>query len=116
MADNIELEPAEIRPANDNKIPDGEPDIEAWQKIDRVVLTIARLVGRRIAREHYEALRVDAGPIPAPFAFAFVAAVFFCSSMSVRLLHFGKSLSGAKLENASCRTRIRGKPERPESG
>jgi hypothetical protein len=56
MGDDTEPEPDGIIPANDNQGPDGEPDHETRQRVDRVVLTIARLIGRRIAREHFEAL------------------------------------------------------------
>ncbi|ARN81069.1 hypothetical protein [Methylocystis bryophila] len=57
MANDIELGLDELASANDNKSPDGEPENETRQKIDKVALTIARLVGRCIAREHYEASR-----------------------------------------------------------
>lgn len=48
------------KPANDNHAPDGqdaghEADVSA--RVDAVVLTIARLIGRQIAREHFEALQ-----------------------------------------------------------
>lgn len=47
------------RPANDNRPPNGKdagrnPDASA--RVDAVVLTIARLIGRQIAREHFEGL------------------------------------------------------------
>lgn len=48
------------RPANDNRPPNGKdsgPSADALERVDRVVLTIARLIGRQIAREHFEALR-----------------------------------------------------------
>lgn len=44
-------------PANDNGNALRDADIEPWEKRDRVVLSIARLIGRQIAREHFEALR-----------------------------------------------------------
>jgi hypothetical protein len=59
MDDDTEPKPGGIIPANDNQDPDGrrsEPDRETWQQVDRVVLTIARLIGRRIAREQFKAL------------------------------------------------------------
>ena len=44
-------------PANDNH-PRGEQDaegkIEAFERLDAVVLSIARLIGRRMAREDFE--------------------------------------------------------------
>ncbi|HDZ73861.1 MAG TPA: hypothetical protein ENH55_14110 [Aurantimonas coralicida] len=45
------------RPANDNRAPAGqdtEGDAEALERLDTVVLSIARLIGRRMAREDYE--------------------------------------------------------------
>lgn len=48
-------------PANDNRRPervkDEDADIAPWQRVDRVTLNIARLIGRQIAREHFEALQ-----------------------------------------------------------
>ncbi|WP_265516907.1 hypothetical protein [Nitratireductor luteus] len=49
------------QPANDNCEPEHanveDADIAPWQRVDRVVLSIARLIGRQIAREHFEALQ-----------------------------------------------------------
>ncbi len=49
------------RAANDNGPPDGDAGSEsgnnAAARLDAVVLTIARLIGRQIAREHFEALQ-----------------------------------------------------------
>lgn len=48
------------RPANDNCPPDGQDTgrgADASARVDAVVLTIARLIGRQIAREHFEALQ-----------------------------------------------------------
>lgn len=45
------------RPANDNRPPHGqcaEGEADTFQKLDAVVLTIARLIGRKMAREDYE--------------------------------------------------------------
>ena len=60
MADDTEPEPDRLIPANDNQGPDGgqdQPDQETrQQQVDRVVLTIARLIGRRIARERFAVL------------------------------------------------------------
>lgn len=55
MAHEIESEPDGITPANDNQGPD-EPVGETRRQLDQVVLTIARLIGRRIARDHLAAL------------------------------------------------------------
>ena len=56
-----DIEPEQFKPANDNIGPRGEPDAEkpsaeTWHKIDRVALTLARIIGRRMAREDYAAL------------------------------------------------------------
>lgn len=51
--------PGEERSANDNRPPDGQDaghGGDASERLDRVVLTIARLIGRQIAREHFAAL------------------------------------------------------------
>ncbi|GGA84968.1 hypothetical protein GCM10011491_10670 [Brucella endophytica] len=44
------------RPANDNRQPDGqesEVTTDASEKLDTVVLSIARLIGRRMAQEDF---------------------------------------------------------------
>jgi hypothetical protein len=51
-----DTEPERLKPANDNIGPHGEPDAETWHKIDRVALTLARIIGRRMAREDFERL------------------------------------------------------------
>jgi hypothetical protein len=55
MADDNKSEPVCFEPANDNQGRD-EVDRQRRQQVDRVVLTIARLIGRRIAREQFAAL------------------------------------------------------------
>ncbi|MPZ41650.1 MAG: hypothetical protein GEU95_27130 [Rhizobiales bacterium] len=57
MADDTEPGPDGITPANDNRGAGGDAASERQRRIDRAVLTIARLIGRRIAREEFEALR-----------------------------------------------------------
>jgi hypothetical protein len=52
-----EEDPDGINPANNNTNPDGDADIAPRQKLDKVVLSIAGLIGRQLAREHYEALQ-----------------------------------------------------------
>lgn len=45
------------RPANDNRPPDGQEagrEADAPDRLDAVVLSIARLIGRRMAREDFE--------------------------------------------------------------
>ncbi|WP_106726903.1 hypothetical protein [Pseudaminobacter soli (ex Li et al. 2025)] len=59
MADDSEPRPERFRPANDNSSPLGEPNAgkpnaATWLKIDRAALTLARIVGRRMAREDFE--------------------------------------------------------------
>jgi len=56
MAEDTEQEPVGNAPANDNESPNGDADIASWERVDRVVLSIARLIGRRIAREQFGAL------------------------------------------------------------
>ncbi len=56
MADD-ELRSGREKPANDNRAPGGqniEEDAEALERLDAVVLSIARLIGRRVAREDFE--------------------------------------------------------------
>lgn len=63
MAEDRKTGPDNIIPANDNSIPDGpngdipDADIAPWEKLDRVVLSIARLIGRQMAREEFERMR-----------------------------------------------------------
>lgn len=52
--------PGRERPANDNRPPDGQDTgngADASERLDKVVLIIARLIGRQIAREHFEVLQ-----------------------------------------------------------
>ncbi len=45
------------KPANDNRPPDGQDagrGADASERLDAVVLSIARLIGRRMAREDFE--------------------------------------------------------------
>ena len=57
-----DTEPERFKRPNDSIGPHGEPDVEkpsaeTWDKIDRVALTLARIIGRRMAREDFERLR-----------------------------------------------------------
>ncbi len=48
------------KPANDNyhrQALDDDSDIPPWQRLDKVVLSIARLIGKQMAREDFERLR-----------------------------------------------------------
>jgi len=62
MADDAE-QPVSFVPANDNQGRD-ETGRQTREQVDRVVLTIARLIGRRIAREQFASLSApnDNGP------------------------------------------------------
>ncbi|MEF2074929.1 hypothetical protein [Consotaella aegiceratis] len=56
MADDKKRYGREV-PANDNHAPHGQStrsDADAFERLDKVVLSIARLIGRRMAREDYE--------------------------------------------------------------
>ncbi|GES41176.1 MULTISPECIES: hypothetical protein [Rhizobium] len=59
MADDRKLNDREEL-ANDNQPPDGQEGAgkaEASERLNAIVLSIARLIGRQMAREHFEALR-----------------------------------------------------------
>jgi len=56
MGDDTEPRPERFRPANDNTGPQDEPDAETWRRIDHAALTLARIIGRRMAREDFERL------------------------------------------------------------
>jgi hypothetical protein len=56
-----DTEPEWYKPTNENigprDAPDAEePSAETWHKIDRVALTLARIIGRRMAKEDFERL------------------------------------------------------------
>ena len=53
MGDDTEPRPERFRPANDDSGLHGGPNAEAWRKIDAVALTLARIIGRRMAREDF---------------------------------------------------------------
>ena len=55
MADKTKSGPDDIIPANDNQGPESGPEREAWKRVDRVALTLARIIGRRMAREDFAA-------------------------------------------------------------
>lgn len=55
MDEDTEPGPDGIIPANDNQGQDGQDD-ETRRQLDQMVLSVARLIGRRIAREHFAAL------------------------------------------------------------
>jgi hypothetical protein len=55
MADDTKSKPDDIIPANDNQGPVDGLEREAWKRVDRVALTLARIIGRRMAREDFAA-------------------------------------------------------------
>ncbi|UUP17071.1 hypothetical protein [Nitratireductor thuwali] len=62
MEDKADHEREDIgQPANDNSGREHanveDADIAPWRRVDRVVLSIARLIGRQIARQEFEAVR-----------------------------------------------------------
>lgn len=63
MSEETHNRPEIIVSANDNYLPrpeggkDADADIAPWQKLDKAVLSLARLIGRQIAREQFEALQ-----------------------------------------------------------
>lgn len=59
MAEDRKEGPETIVPANDNDGPQGEPGAETWIRIDRAARTLARIIGRRMAREDFERLTAD---------------------------------------------------------
>lgn len=65
MADDTKSGPDDTIPANDNQGPVDGPEREAWKRVDRVALTLAQIIGRRMAREDFERLHAanHNGPI-----------------------------------------------------
>ncbi|MPZ40924.1 MAG: hypothetical protein GEU95_23310 [Rhizobiales bacterium] len=55
MAD--ETEPKGSTPANDNRRADGNVDIALCRRLDQAALSLARLIGRQIAREQFDAMQ-----------------------------------------------------------
>jgi hypothetical protein len=58
MADDTDSELDDIRPANDNQGPEdgaSKPDHKTRRQLEQVTLTIARLIGRRIAQKQFAA-------------------------------------------------------------
>ncbi len=56
MENESDTEPRRIVPANDNTDASDQPDTGTWQRVDRTALTLARIIGRRMAREDFERL------------------------------------------------------------
>ena len=54
MANENNTEPGGIVPANDNSDASDQPDSGTWKRFDRAALTLARIIGRRMAREDFE--------------------------------------------------------------
>lgn len=67
MTSDSEGEGEKRRPANDNRPLNGQDAgqaADASARVDAVVLTIARLIGGQIAREHFEALQAANDNVP----------------------------------------------------
>lgn len=61
--------PVRDQPANDNRPPNGQSagsEADTFRKLEAVVLTIARLIGSRMAREDYEKAMPAANDNAAP--------------------------------------------------
>ena len=56
MENESDREPRRIVPANDNDDASDQPDAGAWQRVDHAALTLARIIGSRMAREDFERL------------------------------------------------------------
>ena len=56
MENESDTEPGRIVPANDNDDASSLPDAGTRQRIDHAALTLARIIGRRMAREDFERL------------------------------------------------------------
>ena len=56
MASESDTEPGRIVPANDSNDASDQPDAGTWQRVDRAALTLARIIGRRMAGEDFERL------------------------------------------------------------
>ncbi|MGX7875037.1 hypothetical protein ACVDG5_021960 [Mesorhizobium sp. ORM6] len=61
MAEETTIGPQALVPANDNgdlASPEGRPELTVAARVDRVVLDVAWLIGRQLAREAFEAGQV----------------------------------------------------------
>lgn len=56
MENDNDRDSGRIVPANDNDDAGGEPGAQTWLRIDQAALTLARIIGRRMAREDFERL------------------------------------------------------------
>lgn len=56
MENENDTERGRIVPANDNNDASDQPDAGTWQRVDSAVLTLARIIGRHMAREDFERL------------------------------------------------------------
>ena len=54
MENESDPEPGRIVPANDNDDASAQPDAGTWQRVDHAALTLARIIGRRMAREDFD--------------------------------------------------------------
>ncbi|MGN8115364.1 hypothetical protein [Labrys sp. 22185] len=55
MGDDTEARPERFTLANDDNGSHEEPNAETWRRIDKVALTLAGIIGRRMAREDFAA-------------------------------------------------------------
>jgi hypothetical protein len=55
MVEEEREQPDEIVPANDNIAPHDAPPREVVERVDRATMKLARLIGRIMAREDFEA-------------------------------------------------------------
>lgn len=56
MENENDTKPGRIVRANVNNDASDQPDAGTWQRVERAALTLARIIGRRIAREDFERL------------------------------------------------------------
>jgi hypothetical protein len=56
MENENDTEPGRIAPANDNNDASDQQGAGMWQRVDRAALTLARIIGRRMAREDFDRL------------------------------------------------------------
>ena len=65
MDEGGEPEPDDIIVANDNQGPLEDQEQAAWEKLNHVAIILARVIGRRMAREDFARLTAanDNGPL-----------------------------------------------------
>lgn len=65
MDEDAEPEPDDTIAANDNQGPLEDQEQADWEKVNHVAMTLARVIGRRMAREDFARLTAanDNGPL-----------------------------------------------------